>query len=314
MARAPNISSLVEILLPTDYGPSVGAIPTAELSSHSLESIYAKTYSDRIFFPIKIASGKIKSFMLMFSRRIEVENIKRILRAKFGGREIDERELIPIPREYEIINFSAMIEAPNVDALMDYLTVSIYTEAAQYLSASKEVNSIIPLEAYIEGVYYERLIYASRDLPDKREVIGFINLESDLKSIYYILGLKLLEIDPKIISSIVVKTRSKSRTVFEEFLRLRPDIILDRLSASEYSWLVDYVNEPITEGDVILLSRRMEKALYDAARRIKMMKPLNFVYSLSYLLLVEAEYKNLVAITQGKELGLEEEEIRGLLV
>lgn len=314
MVRAPNINSIVEILLPTDYGPSVGAIPTGELSSHTLESIFAKVYSDRIFFPIRIASGKIKSFMLMFSRRIEIENIRRVLRAKFGGREIEQRELIPIPREYEVINFAAMIEAPSVDALMDYLTVSIYTEANQYLAASREVNSIIPLESYIEGVYFERLTYASRDLPDKREVLNFINLESDLKNLYYILGLKILDIDPKIISSVIVKSRSKSRPLFEEFLRLKPDIILDRLSATEYSWLVDYVSEPVSESDVVLLNRMMEKALYDEARRIKMMKPLNFVYSISYLLMVEAEYKNLIAITQGKGLGLKEEEIRGLLV
>lgn len=315
MIKAPSFESLIDLLLRTDYGIHISSISKEELTVYNIERIFASIYSERIYYPIRFTGGAVKKFMINYARRIEVENIKRVLRAKFGGAKININNLIPVPREYQEINFAAMVEAPTIEAAIDYITVSIYTGAYQYLTVSKEVDSLIPLELYVENRYYEVLSKVCRDVPDAKDVIDAINVEADIKNIYYIIGLKLLDVSSEILSPTLATIKiGKLRDFIDEFIRLKVDMIIDRLSVSPYGWVVDYIRDAVNKKDLDGVRIGCKRALRYYYNRIKTTKPLNFAFVLAYFSNVEDEYINLRAIVHGKYLQVKDEEINKLII
>lgn len=315
LIKSPDIRHIMDYLIHSEYGEFISSIPTEQLSARSLIDVISKIFSDRLYYPAQFTSGSIRSFLIEYARRIEVENIKRVLRAKFGMKTVTSEELIPIPRGYQEINFSAMVEAPNIEAALEYITVSIYTDAPQYLITSKEIGSLMPLEAYVENKYYERIFKTAKEVPDSEDVRTAIAIESDLKNLYYIIGLKYMDISSEILSSILSTIKIGDMVNWiEEFSRVKLEMVLDRIWGSKYSWLRDYIHEAISKGDLAHVGRGIEKAVYNFFRSLMLRKPLSFVYVITYLALAEAEYKNLSTIISAKTLELDIEDIERLLI
>lgn len=315
LVKAPDIRYILDYLLHTDYGDYLSAIPIEQLNIKNMLSSIAQKYSDRVFYLIQFTGGGARTFLREYARKIEVENIKRIIRAKFGNKPISTDDIIPIPRGYEEINFSAMTEAPSTDTAIEYVTVSIYNEAPQYLVTAKELGSLMPLEAYIENKYFESVLKAARNVTDARDVRDAVIAEADLKNLYYILGLKYMDIPVEILSSIL--STIKIGYVYnwtEEFSRVKFEMVLDRIWNSRYNWIRDYIQEAVAKGDLSLVGRGIQKAIHDYFRSIMARKPLSFVYVVSYLSLVEAEYKNLETIITSVSIGLSPEEINKLIL
>ncbi len=314
MVKAPTYESFIEALLRTDYSEYISTMSREELTVNNLERIFASVYSNRVYYPIRFTGGSIKKLMISYARRIEVENIKRILRAKFSGAKITSDMLIPIPREYQEINFAAMAEAPTIEAAVDFVTVSIYKEAYQYLTVSKEANSVIPLELYVENEYYGNLIKSCKGVPNVKDVLSAVLAESDVKNIYYVIGLKILELTPETLSSAFSTIKAgRIKEFLEEFLRLKVDMIVDRLEAI-YDWVIKNIHDAVMRRDLNAVRVGCSRALKEYYDRIRTAKPLNLVYVLAYLFSVESEYFNLRAILHGKHLGIKDEEIKKLLV
>ncbi|PCN51215.1 hypothetical protein B6U99_00265 [Candidatus Geothermarchaeota archaeon ex4572_27] len=315
LIKAPDVRYIYDYLLHTEYGKYLSGIPVEQIDHRVLSENIAKVYADRMYFLIQLCGGAMRSFLEAFARRIEVEDIKRVVRAKFGNRKITADELIPIPRAYQEINFSAMVEAPNIESAIEYITVSIYGEAPQYLVASKEAGSIMPLEAYVENKYLENLFKAARGVADADDVRGAICTEADIKNLYYIIGLKLIDAPPEIITTILSAVKIGDVAAWaEELARAKLEMALDRVWASKYGWLREYVHEAISKRDLAATSRGFEKALYSYFKGLMSSKPLSFVYVPAYLMLAEAEYKNLITIVTSKVYGLPDEEIEKLII
>ena len=315
MAKAWSFDAFIDILSRTEYGSLLSKIPKGELTIESIERLFAEVYSGRIYYPVIFARGNIKEFLINYARKLEVENIKRVIRAKFCETEIKYEELIPIPRGYEEINFSAMIAAPDIDSALEYVTVSIYRDAPKYLSISKECNSIIPLELYIENKYYEHLAKVCMSMPEANEILNSISIESDIKNIYYIIGFKLLNLPTDILSSAISSIKvGRLIDFFNEYYRAKIDIFIEKLTDTPYDWIINSIKEPLSKGQLEYMRVECKKALRSYYKRIATAKPLSIQLMLAYLSFAEDEYHNLRTIAYGKYLRVKDEIISKLIV
>lgn len=121
LAKAKTLRDVSDSLLKTSYATAVSKLPTRELDAAALEEIFLGMLVERFFFVPRAAQGNLQDLLNRYCARFEVENIKRIIRAKHGGEIEEEPMLIPLPREYTLVNFGALLKASNVDEVVELL-------------------------------------------------------------------------------------------------------------------------------------------------------------------------------------------------
>ena len=121
LVKTKGLKEVSDNLLKTEYGAEISKLPTKEVDAVTLEEIFLRTLVNRFFFVIREAQGKIQDLLTRYCARFEVENIKRVIRAKHSGEIIEEPNLIPLPREYTLVNFPALLNAKDVDEVVGLL-------------------------------------------------------------------------------------------------------------------------------------------------------------------------------------------------
>jgi vacuolar-type H+-ATPase subunit C/Vma6 len=109
LSKTKSMRDLSDSLLKTDYAAEISQLPTHEYDAATLEGIFLKKLVERFFFVSRAAQGKMQDLLTRYCARFEVENIKRIVRTKHGGQSEEEPTLIPLPREYSLVNFPALL-------------------------------------------------------------------------------------------------------------------------------------------------------------------------------------------------------------
>ena len=120
LLKTKDLYALVEYLLKTDYGPEISKISSESINSMKLSHIFYLVLMSRVYHLTRFAPRDVKEFLTLYAERYVVENVKRILRAKRTKSQINANMLLPIPREYALINFSAMVEAPTLQGSWRY--------------------------------------------------------------------------------------------------------------------------------------------------------------------------------------------------
>lgn len=310
--RLPDLRAFAEAVSKGDYMNKVGVISREELSGKRLSRAFGEVYTERLLYVVKIAGGKIRDFVDMFVRRMEIENIKRVLRAKFSNNPVSEDDLLEIPREFTYVNISAMIDSPSFDDALYQLSPSPYKAAVEFSQYAKNLNTPLPVELALETEYYLKTIGYASKLKGGEELIKVLGSEYSAKFIFYVLAIKMLGGQVIYLEKNIDKISKPmilNRRIVLDFLRAREDTALDVLNKSTYKWIVPYIEESVSRKDVGGLYYWVNKAFKDYINSKAIKNPLNLVFLLWYMYAVEYEYRNLVAIALGKELNLKPEEI-----
>ncbi|MBS7629863.1 V-type ATPase subunit, partial [Candidatus Bathyarchaeota archaeon] len=131
--------------------------------------------------------------------RIEIENLKRVLRAKHTGEPIDSRNLIPLGREHTTINFPALLKAENVDETVTLLKETPYAPLSGRVEAYRRLNLPIILESLLDKIYFERVLERMDGLVDVGSLRWLVCQEVDLRNLSLIFTLKLMDAPPRLI-------------------------------------------------------------------------------------------------------------------
>lgn len=312
LRKAKDLQAFVDQLTRDDYVRVLSTLERRTLDAATLNKLFSKVYVDRLTYFTKISSGKFRDFMMSYVKRLEVENLRRVLRAKLRGKDISIDDLIPIPREYTIINFQELVNVATIDDISYYLAPTMYRGAQEAISIAKSINSTLPIELAIEAVYFSKLLEAANTLPSNKRVIDILRSEYFSKLTYYIFGMKFLEA-PLIVferySGLIARTLNVPVDFINDLLRSREDIALNIILRSRYRWLVKFIEDAVERRSVNDLYRGVLNGFKSYYTDVSKRHPLDMAYVLWYLYSVEYEYMNVVQIATAKELGLDPEEI-----
>jgi len=310
--RLPDLKSFAESVGKGDYASKVSVIPREEINGRRLSQAFGETYTDRLLYIVKISRGKIKDFVDMFVRRIEVENIKRVLRAKFSGNPISLEDLFKVPREFTYVNISAMIDSPTFEDALYQLSPSPYKAATEFSQYAKNLNTPLPIELALDTGYYVKTTGYASKLSKADDLLKALGSEYGAKIVFYVLSIKMMggqAVYLEKLSDKISRLMILNKGIVTDFLRAREDTALDILNRSSYKWIVPYIEESVTKKSVSDLYYWTGKAFKDYIDTRAARNPLNLVFLLWYMYAVEYEYKNLMSIALGKELGLKPEDI-----
>jgi V/A-type H+-transporting ATPase subunit C len=314
LVRAPSLDAYVESVMKGDYAEKIGLLGVKKPSAKDLNKVFSEVYVYRLIYLIKIASSGIKKFLDSFARRVEVENIKKIIRAKFHGLDISLEDLIPLPRTFSVINYQAMVESEGLDESLNLLGFTKYRDVVNRLSVSREVESTIPLEAFLDAVYYSNVFKSIKRIPDEKVLKSIIGTEIDLRNIYYIISYKFLNVPQRVVEESLVKPvfRFKEDQV-RNLIKAREEAVVEAISGSPYTWLIPELVEALEARSIDMLEYTLSRLFKRFTHRMAVRNALGLGYVLGYLYNIEYEYRNLTGIAIGKELGWGEGDIRLVL-
>ena len=152
MAKSKSLSEIVDQLLRSDYATEIGKLPSEQVDSSKLEMIFLKTLVERFFNLTKNAKGKGREFLENYVARIEIENLKRILRAKHTNAKIDGHKLIPLDRQHTLINFPALLKAKDIEETTALLRETPYASLTRRIDDYKRLSVTIIIESYLDSI------------------------------------------------------------------------------------------------------------------------------------------------------------------
>jgi vacuolar-type H+-ATPase subunit C/Vma6 len=305
LVKAKDVRDVSENLLKTDYATEIGQLPTQERDAATLERVFLKTLVDRFFFVRRAAQGKMQELLDRYCVRFEVENIKRILRAKHGQSSA-EPGLIPLPREHTLVNFPALAKASDIDEAVSLLRDTPYHILLERLQPYRETGVTTILEAALDKSYFVRMWELVEKLGGMKDLVGE---EIDLRNLLTLFSLKSRQAPPRTIEEAIIPLSYRlPKVTLRSLLQSRLEDAANVL-AMPYSKLASEASNLLRIDSSLPLELLFFRQLYEDAAAFSKTRSLQAGFIMAYLLLCECEAKNLVSIVTGKQLGLSEEEI-----
>jgi V/A-type H+-transporting ATPase subunit C len=314
MLRSKDITETYDLLLKTDYSKELSKTPPRELDEVQLEAIFYQKLSHRLFFILSITSGKAKGAVEAYCRRIEIENLKRIVRTIHAKEKISEDQLIPIPRKYQSVNFHVLLETKNVREMVNLLKASRYKDLADALDLYEKYDNPLIIEAQANRIYYKFLWKTLDKISDENKIRDLVGTEIDLKNLTFLLSMKYMNVDFALMQKILINVHYKLLgNTFSQFgsasLQATPEFV----TWPPYRGLAEKAVDLASRGMLNEAENVFSNYLFSHAETIAVRNPNSLVYVFAYLQLCFREARNLITLTLGKQLKLDAEKIRTLL-
>jgi vacuolar-type H+-ATPase subunit C/Vma6 len=314
LLRLRDIPGMYDFLLKGEYSKELSKIPTREVDAYELEKIFYQKLSQRLFFMLQITSGKTRKALEHYCRKVEVENLKRITRAVHAKEKLSEDRLIPVPRKYQTLNLSALLQIQTIRELIELLRESEYEDLRNAIDLYEEYDNPLVIESEADKIYYELLWKTIEKVTNKEEVRDLIGTEIDLKNLLNIFTLRYMKVEQELLHRITISIHYRlSKNFIQQAANVPYQAIPELLTSTKYRELARKAVELMDKGMMSETENVFSQYLYSYAETAALRNPNNLVYVFAYLELCFREARNLTTLAIGKQLRLEDERIRSLL-
>lgn len=313
--RSKNMAEVYDFLLRTDYSADFSKIPLEELDVVRLEQIFQHTLSNRLYFMLQMASGRTRELLEEYSRRIEVENLKRIARAIHGKKSVSEEQLIPVPRKYQTVNFTALLKCHTIREMTGLLRESNYRDLKDVLDIYEKTKNPLVIEAQLDKSTFGNLWKKLGKATDKDKLRDLFGTEIDLKNLLNVLSLKYTGADQEIIEKTSINISYRLPKTLAQSLNGVPyQSIPEHVTWPSYVEILKKAVDLAGKGMLSEAENTFSQYIYSYAEKTALRNPNNLVYVFAYLEMCFREAKNMMTLTIGKQLKLDDEKIRNLLL
>lgn len=277
-----------------ELGSRLDGVPLLEAA---LELNAAKTLNELI----EMCPEGLAEVLEIYTRRYELESLKRILRWKKSGEKEDHRpDLIP-GMTYSLEDLEALAEK-NFEEIISEISFEGLVDYQEYLDTSMEINDV---EKSLDQAYFDEL-HRLTERTGSREFSKFIRDELEYENLRIILRLKKYGVEG---SEIEEKLFENGRPEFMEKALEAEDIEEIEEALQDSRWNID------SEDDIEEIENNLEVQRLEKARRDLRSTPLGVVPVIAYVAAKMIEVKNLRTMIQAKSTGIQSnEEIRDNLV
>ncbi|MCS7116671.1 MAG: V-type ATPase subunit [Nitrososphaerota archaeon] len=338
-----DLRSMVDMLLASDYSADISKL--TRLDAHALERIFGKKLVERYTI---LKSNSIERYVILkvrhkgfmgsslwriyeeglwgvefppedliglidvYARRLELQNIIRILRGKFSEilNEQIQETLFPLGKLSDI-DFEVLLRVGKIDDVIEKLKGTIYGDLDEAYKLSRDHKSSLPMEMQLWATYYGYLINALSRIPkdEFENVKRIIGTEIDATNTFICTASVVYGYGKDFVKSIIVPFSFKlSVDTFKIAIQAESPEGLKKL-LSPYAKIIDH----IAKGDDMLAQVELYRYIRREAER-QLLKDSTHAYVISYMLLCEVEFKDLTMMALGKQYGLKPEELKPYLI
>lgn len=289
----------------------------ADLVERATYGNLAATYRKVLGF----CQGELRDIVLGYVRRIDIWNLKTILRAAShrAPREDILRETIP----GGVLALDALIEAAQhgMGEVVEALKGTEFHAPLREVLDGRRGADLMELENCLDQTYYANL-HTGVVQHDKAHFFfkEYVHREIDVVNLMTLLKLKREELhgrelppDPQRFALKGGKELGDKR--FAELASMSPTRFLEALRELKFYDEIEEGAQAIEAvGEVGPIIRACERYLMRQSAKLSHLHPLSSLPVLHYLMAKKREVDNLRIISRGKQSGLERDEIMSLLV
>ena len=312
-------------LADSPYAEQISAVTQAILDSIFLEAALLQNYAETIKKLVKFSSGNIKKLLLAFSKKLEVSNVKTMLRAVKAQIDVDEalKDIVPVGT-LDVNRCRAILEeAKSVEDVIAALTDFEYGKILKHAVEERGDIDLALLEVALDKAVYREILEKIEKLTgvDKKIVKDVLGMELDAVNVKVILKGKELAVSPEIIKDYLMPTAFLNEETLEEAIETADvkSMMESLLKIVEFAHpvykkiftqILKESNAPLSRLEAILDKAPLEMSL-------SMLKEHSRYYNLGFILaflnLKWAEVKNLRCIVKGSERKSPPSQVRKLL-
>ena len=314
MLRTKNLLELFDLLLKSDYASELSRVSTKELDAYQLERTFYQKLSERFTFLFEVTSGRVRESLEEYFKQIEIENVKRIIRAIHGKEGLGQDQLVPIPRRFQTVNSSALLETHTMRQMVDLLRETPYGRLRNTVDMYEQTGNPTLFEAQLDNIFYSGFWETLERVSGNSKVKKLVGTEADLKNLFYVLSLKFTNTEPEITRKSLVNIHYRlSKTLTQQLIDSPMETAPRLFTGPPYADLAKEAGELLEKKSPVEAEIAFSRFLYSYAETSSLRNPNDLVYVFAYLQLCFKEAKNLTTLALGKQLGLEEERIQSLL-
>lgn len=156
--NSPNVKDFKKNLMGTPYEKMIDTLPT-DARAIDYERVFQALFLERLERIIKVSPEDYNSYLnIYYLLKMETINLKRILREKRRkvSRKNIQETLIPIPPQ-RIDSFETLLEADNVEEVVNLLKKFIYYPLSNRLEEYKKTDNLKILTVELDKIYFDAL-------------------------------------------------------------------------------------------------------------------------------------------------------------
>jgi V/A-type H+-transporting ATPase subunit C len=301
-------------LLKTDYSAELSRVTTTQVNALQLEHIFSEKLSNRWYSLVATSSGKMRALLEVHNVRLEIENLKRIVRAVHGRQSITEEQLFTIPHKYQDVNLHALMTAETMPEVIDLLKASPYRDLEGWLEEYERYGNPIILEAQLDKIYYDNFRSALHKTPDSGKIWALIGTQVDLRNVQLAISSKYMKIEPGVLQKMLVEKGYRLSKNATSKLAGSDLQVLPSVSAwPSYADLAHKAVELVEEDRIFEMETLFSRYLHAYTEKMSTRNPNSLVYVFSYLDLCLREAKNLTTLAIGKQMNVANERLGSLV-
>ena len=296
LANSPSEEALIEELRGTPYRYSIENLDLGA-SAIDYEKAFYNVFLERLNKVVKVSPQGFESILMTyFPVRLEIINIKRILRGKYAGQSREEIERILLPvAPYSIRNIDDLLKADDVEGVVNALRGTIYATLSDFLPFFREQGSLWALEVELNYIYFDAIEAAiSKAISKYRDLlIKLVEVDQSVEIILLALSIPSgTETLGTALESILDRSRLVSAETFRQLMS-REDLTstLSRLKGP----ILDILS-PLSENDSAMVRTKLQRYLLETVGRVARTDAMDFPYVLWFLMRCEAEVKDMARI------------------
>ncbi len=309
-----NLGEMNDYLLKTDYSADLSRVTITQVNALQLERVFSQKLADRWYSLVSPVSGRIRNLLEVHNLRLEVENLKRIVRAVHGKQSIAEEQLFTIPRKYQNVNLHALMIAKTMPDVIELLKSSSYKDLELWLDEYERYGNPIILEAQLDKIYYDDFWSALGKTIDSKKIWALIGAQVDLRNMQLAISSKYMKIEPDVLKKMFLNRGYRlSKNAISRLAGSDLQAIPSVLAWPSYSDLARRAVELVEGGRISEMETIFSKYLQSYTEKMSTRNPNNLVYVFSYLDLCLREAKNLTTLAIGKQMSVANEKLRSLV-
>ncbi len=319
LTETKNFTELTAQLRETSHQQQIAKI-SPPLTSRKLERAFNENLIETYIKMIKNVPKNISTFLRLFLLRVEVENIKLLIKAANANLSSEQKlDRIYFSAENYLKRRGTLEEtgkAPDLRRTVSSLKSTEYALALKEGMVSyEEEGSTACFDVLLDKHFYEKLFDAYQQLPgkEKSHAYPYVSLENDGFVLLTLLRGKNLQYDPNWLRLAVPAKKFNLSNEAVEAIAVATDFD-SAIKITLESHYGHFFAKGSPEETLANAAKAFNKALLLHAKESRFTEIFNIGAVLAFLTQKQTEVQNLIAISLGVEAGLKPEDIQQKLL
>jgi V/A-type H+/Na+-transporting ATPase subunit C len=266
----------------------------------------------------RISSSALKIIVTAYLLRVDIWNIKTIIRTKYTNSDVAELKAMLLPGGLLTEKILAdLVKKDSIDDILKSLKILDYSYFADAVEEFNKTKSISEIENALDRFYYATMKEFSDRVPNEGKLFKqFLQAELEINTIINILRIKRANVSAKEIGKYVIVPKTSKALIHKiANAATAEDAVKVLEQTGKFKGFVETgVEEFLAKGSLVRLETDLSQLLLKRSSLLIHQHPLSVDVILGYMLAKEIEVRNLKLILKSKQLGLDDEFVEKQIV